>query len=71
MSLEKLQLIAMASATPDFKARWLEFWNSGVHSHQAVHFHPKGFTNKDLESWFKKASLWARISIHSPYTSQI
>jgi hypothetical protein len=50
MSLEKLQLIATASAAPQFKVRWLQFWNSGIHSRQVVHFPPKGFTDKDLES---------------------
>ena len=50
MTLEKLQLIAMATATSHFKVRWLEFWNSGVHPYQAVYFPIKGFTNKDLGS---------------------
>jgi hypothetical protein len=66
MMLEKLQLIATASAAPHFKVRWLEFWNSGVHSRQAVHFPAKGFTDKDLESWLNKASFWARVSIRNP-----
>jgi hypothetical protein len=71
MSLEKLHLIATASVAPPFKVRWLEHWNSSVHSHQAVHFPPKGFTDKDLESWLNKASFWAGIRNHSPYASQI
>jgi hypothetical protein len=50
MSLEKLQLIATTCAVPQFKVRWLENWNSGVHSRQAVHFPLKGFTNRDLEA---------------------
>jgi hypothetical protein len=50
MSLEKLQLIATAYAAPQFKVRWLENWNSGVHSRQAVHFPPKGFIDRDLEA---------------------
>jgi hypothetical protein len=50
ISLEKLQLIATACAAPQFKVRWLENWNSSVHSRQAVHFPPKGFTEKDLEA---------------------
>jgi hypothetical protein len=55
MTLEKLQLIAMATVAPHFKVRWLEFWNLGVHSRQVVHFPPKGFRDKDLESWLNKA----------------
>jgi hypothetical protein len=66
MTLEKLQLIATATAAPHFKVRWLEFWNSGIHSRQAVHFPTKGFTDKDLESWLNKASFWAGISIRNP-----
>jgi len=62
MTLEKLQLIATAVAAPYFKVRWLENWNSGVHSHQAVHFPPKGFSDKDLESWLNKACFWAGVS---------
>jgi hypothetical protein len=50
MTLEKLQLIASAIAAPPFKVRRLEYWISSVHSRQAIHFPPKGFTNKDLES---------------------
>jgi hypothetical protein len=48
MSLEKLQLIATACAALHFKVRWLQFWNSSIHSRQAVHFPPKGFIDKDL-----------------------
>ena len=50
MSLEKLQLIATASVAPEFKVRWLEQWNSSVYSRQAIHFPPKGFTERDLEA---------------------
>jgi hypothetical protein len=46
MSLKKLQFIATACIAPNFKAKWLQFWNSGSHSHQAVHFLPKGFSDK-------------------------
>jgi hypothetical protein len=66
MTLEKLQFIAMATATPHFKVRWLEFWNSGAHSRQAVHFPAKGFTDKDLESWLNKVSFWVGVSIRIP-----
>jgi hypothetical protein len=69
MSLEKLQLIATACAAPQFKVRWLQFWNSGIHSHQVVHFPPKGFTDKELESWLNRASFWAGVSNKSPSAS--
>jgi hypothetical protein len=32
MTLKKLQSISTASAAPHFKVRWLEFWNSSLHS---------------------------------------
>jgi hypothetical protein len=67
MTLEKLQLIATASASPTFKVRWLEHWNSSVHSRQAIHFLFKGFTEKELEAWLNKASFWAGVSIQSAY----
>jgi hypothetical protein len=67
MTLEKLQLIATASASPTFKVRWLEHWNSSAHSCQAVHFPSKEFTEKELEAWLNKASFWAGVSIQSPY----
>jgi hypothetical protein len=66
MSLEKLQLIATACAAPQFQVRWLEHWNSGVHSRQAVHFPPKGFTDRDLEAWLNKASFWAGVNNQAP-----
>ena len=62
MFLVKLQLIATACVAPQFKVRWLENWNSSVHSCQAVHFPPKEFTNKDFEAWLNKASFWAGVS---------
>jgi hypothetical protein len=67
MTLEKLQLIVTASASPPFKVRWLEQWNSSAHSHQAIHFPSKGFTDKELKSWPNWASFWAGVSIQSPY----
>jgi hypothetical protein len=33
------------------------FSSSGFHSRQAVHFFPKGFTEKDLEAWLNRASF--------------
>jgi hypothetical protein len=71
MTLEKLQLIATASASPPFKVRWLEQWNSSTHSREALHFPSKGFTEKELESWLNRATFWAGVSIQSLYTFYI
>jgi hypothetical protein len=65
MTLEKLQYITMAMASPSFKARWLKWWNSSVHTREALHFFPKGFTNEDLEPWLNKTSFWAGVIIFS------
>jgi hypothetical protein len=67
MTPEKLQLLATASASPPFKVRWLEHWNSSAHSRQAVYLPTKGFTKRELEAWLNKASFWAGVSIQSPY----
>jgi hypothetical protein len=69
MSLEKLQLIATACAAPHFKVRWLLFWNSGIHSRQAVHFPPKGFTDREFEPWLNRASFWVGVSNQSHFAS--
>jgi hypothetical protein len=71
MTLEKLQLLATATASPPFKVRWLEQWNSSTHSRQAVHFPAKGFTEKELESFLNKASFWAGVRIQSPFVFRI
>jgi hypothetical protein len=62
MTLEKLQYIATIVVSPSFKARWLTWWNSNVHTHDALYFPPKGFTDKDLEPWLNKASFWVGVS---------
>jgi hypothetical protein len=56
MTLEKLQYIATAVVSTSFKARWMKWWNSSIHICEALHFPPKGFTDKDLEPWLNEAS---------------
>jgi hypothetical protein len=68
MTLEKLQSISTASAAPHFKVRWLEFWNSSLHSRQAVHFPAKGVTERDLDAWLNKACFWAGVCNQFLYT---
>jgi hypothetical protein len=68
MTLEKLRSIATASAAPHFKVRWFEFWNSSLHSRQAVHFPTKGVTERDLDAWLNKACFWAGICNQFLYT---
>jgi hypothetical protein len=68
MTLEKLQSISTASAAPHFKIRWLEFWNSSLHSRQAVHFPAKGVTERDLDAWLNKACFWVGVCNQFLYT---
>jgi hypothetical protein len=66
MTLDRLQLIATAVAPHHHKARWLSFWNSGIHTREALHFPAKGFKTKELESWLNKASFWAWVRYYCP-----
>ncbi len=61
MTLDKLQLIATTNVPPHFKIRWLQWWNSSIATREALHFLPKGFSNKELDSWLNKASFWAGV----------
>jgi hypothetical protein len=67
MTLEKLQYITTTMVSPSFKARWLKWWNSSVHTREALYFLPKGFTVKDLEPWLNKVSFWTRVSFLTLY----
>jgi hypothetical protein len=60
MTLEKLQLIATASASPPFKVRWLEQWNSSTHSREALHFPSKGFSRKGARIMAKPGNILGR-----------
>jgi hypothetical protein len=66
MTLERLQLIAIAVAAPPHKVRWLCSWNSTSSTLEAFHFPAKGFLDKDLESWLNKATFWAGVSDQCP-----
>jgi hypothetical protein len=48
MTLDKLQLIATAVVSSNFKVRWLTWWNSGVHTRSA--------------SWLNRAAFWTGVS---------
>jgi hypothetical protein len=57
MTLKRLQLIATAVAASPHKVRWLTFWNSSFHIHEAFYFPAKGFTDKELEAWLKQSFI--------------
>ncbi len=61
MTLEKLQLIATAAVEPEYKVRWLKWWNSGNFNREAIRF-PKSPASEDtLKPWLNKAAFWAGV----------
>ena len=50
MTLDRLQLIAIALAPHQHKVRWLSFWNAGTYTREALHFLAKGFKTEELET---------------------
>ncbi len=63
MTLEKLQLIATTAVEPEYKVRWLKWWNSGNFNREAIRF-PKSPASEDtLKSWLNKAAFWAGVRL--------
>ncbi len=63
MTLEKLQLIATAAVEPEYKVRWLKWWNSGSFNREAIRF-PKSPASEDtLKPWLNKATFWAGVRL--------
>lgn len=61
MTLEKLQMIATAAVEPEYKVRWLKWWNSGNFNREAIRF-PKSPASEDhLKSFLNKAAFWAGV----------
>jgi hypothetical protein len=69
MTLDKLQLIATAVVSSNFKVRWLTWWNSSVHTRSALHFPTIPFSDKDFESWLNRAAFWAGVSLFPLYVA--
>ena len=73
MTLEKLQLIATAAVEPEYKVRWLKWWNSGSFNREAIRFPKSPASEDNLKSWLNKAAFWAgvRLSLlfYLPFTS--
>ena len=62
MSLEKLQKISgISTIMPQYKVRWLVWWNSGDLNRVALRFLPVGVTEEKLEAWLPKACFWAEV----------
>lgn len=63
MTIEKLQKLATAQVEPEFKAKWLRWWNSGSMRRAGYRFLPPNFKEADLDIWLNKATFWAQVRI--------
>ena len=61
MTLEKLQLIATTVVEPEYKVRWLKWWNSGNFNREAIRFPKSPASEDNLKSWLSKAAFWAGV----------
>ncbi len=61
MTLEKLQLIATAAVEPEYKVRWLKWWNSGSFNREAIRFPKSPASEDNLKIWLNKAAFWAGV----------
>lgn len=61
MTAEKLQKVSTRVVQPQFRVRWLKWWNSLDMSREALHFPPPGFTDATLESWLPRAAFWTEV----------
>ena len=68
MTLEKLQLIATAAVEPEYKIRWLKWWNSGSFNREAIRFPKSPASEDNLKSWLNKAAFWAGVHLSFYFT---
>jgi hypothetical protein len=57
MTQDKVQLVATAAVSPQFKCKWLTWWNSSTLTREALHFPPSGVSDRDFEAWLNRASF--------------
>lgn len=69
LTLEKLQLIATAKASSNFKIKWLEYFNSSPSTREARRLPPKSVNEDKLGIFLAKACWWAGVSIKSQISS--
>ena len=62
LNLEKLQLIATSKASPAFKIKWLEYFNSSAATREARRLPPKPINEERLANFLAKACFWAGVS---------
>ena len=64
MTIEKLQKVATAQVEPEYKAKWLRWWNSGSMRRAAYRFLPVNFKEPELDLWLHKATFWAQVTLN-------
>lgn len=68
LTLDKLQLIATANATPSHKVKWLTWLNSSAPTREARRFPPRPANDDKITSFLSKACWYAAVSsISSPF----
>jgi hypothetical protein len=63
MTLEKLQKISASLVQPEYKIKWLNWWNSREMNREVLRFPPSPVTEIILESWLMKVVFWAEVNI--------
>jgi hypothetical protein len=57
MTLDKVQLVAIAVVSSTYKIQWLIWWNLKTLTHEALRFLANSFLEKEFKAWLNKASL--------------
>lgn len=61
ITIEKLQKLATTQVEPEFKAKWLCWWNSRSMRRAAYRFLPPDFKEADFNFWLNKATFWTKF----------
>ena len=71
LTLEKLQLIATSRASPAFKIKWIEYFNSSASTREARRLPPKPINEERLANFLAKACFWAGVSLLMFFNCQL
>ena len=66
LTIEKLQMIVTAKATPATKVKWLEYMNSSASTREARKLPPKPANEEKLAAFLAKAYFWDGVSSRFP-----
>lgn len=62
LTIERLQKIACSHVSPEYKAKWLKFWNSPDIVRRSVLFpDDRPMKEKSFDVWIVKAAFWAQV----------